>query len=71
MKSNESRKVKLHHDAVVALAGRCGVSFSYMRQVLGKRKPSPSLAKKIETESRGLIKKEVLLPDYPWFLNGE
>lgn len=71
MKSTDTRKVKLHHDAVVALAGRCGVSFSYMRQVLGKRKPSPSLAKKIEEESRGLIKKETLLPDYPWFLNAE
>lgn len=71
MKNTESRKVKLHHDAIVALANRCGVSFSYMRQVLCKRKPSPSLAMKIETESRGLIKKEVLLPDYPWFLNAE
>ena len=71
MKNSESRKVKLHHDAIVALANRCGVSFSYMRQVLCKRKPSPSLAMKIENESRGLIKKEVLLPDYPWFLNGE
>lgn len=71
MRSAVKKKVKLHHDAVVALAGRCGVSFTYMRQVLGKRKPSPELARKIEIESRGLIRKEDVLPDYPWFLNGE
>lgn len=50
--------------AVNEMAAYLGICPSYMSLLIhGKRKPSATLAKKIEKATQGLIKREVLRPD--------
>jgi len=53
------------------LAERIGCSHNYLRQIrCGMRKPSPRMAKRIETASGGKIKVVDLLPDLADIING-